>query len=301
MRAMISEPSPGMQETVRPRKRPAGWEIVHGREPDQKIVRDLLQRAQQRIGGVVLIDGEPGIGRSLLLRDSVQQAAEHGFPLVAGAADQLGQAIPFFEFRAALRELFARPAADESGHCRPDATVWWVSQIRAHLEQRAAAVPVLMCLDDLNWAGPATLAALRTLPPDLKRQQVAWLLARSTAPQPTADHLFGRLEDDGAARITLAPLGHEAVAAMLTEAFGAPPDQALRDLADRAAGNPSLLTELIKGLRDDQAVRVSDGRAVLVSAGLPQRIHHLAQRRLAALSTGARQLLLTAAVLDPVR
>jgi hypothetical protein len=61
-----------MQETVRPRKRPAGWEIVHGREPEQKIVRDLLQRAQRRIGGAVLIDGEPGIGRSLFEGLSVE-------------------------------------------------------------------------------------------------------------------------------------------------------------------------------------------------------------------------------------
>ncbi|HEX6519740.1 MAG TPA: hypothetical protein VF070_06940 [Streptosporangiaceae bacterium] len=48
-------------------------------------------------------------------------------------------------------------------------------------------------------------------------------------------------------------------------AFGAPPDQALLDLAHGAAGNPLLLTELICGLRDDNAVQVTDGHAVLVS------------------------------------
>jgi DNA-binding NarL/FixJ family response regulator len=287
-------------ETLRRQNAPTGCDIAHGREPEQKIIRDLLLRAQRQVGGVVLVDGEPGIGRSLLLRDSVQQAAEHGFSLVAGAADQLGQAIPFFEFRAALREVFAGLAADDSGHSPPDVTMWWVGQIRAHLERRAAALPVLVCLDDLNWASPATLAALAALPRDLKRQRVAWLLARSSAPQSAADHLFGRLQDDGAARITLAPLGHDAVAAMLTEAFGAPPEQPLLNLADSAAGNPSLLTGLIKGLRHDRAVRVCDGRAVLVSTRLPQPIHHLAQRRLAGLSTGARQLVLTAAVLGPV-
>ena len=48
---------------------------------------------------------------------------------------------------------------------------------------------------------------------------------------------------------------------MLTDAFGAPPGQALADLARGAAGNPSLVAELIGGLRDDHAVRVTGGRA----------------------------------------
>ena len=55
-------------------------------------------------------------------------------------------------------------------------------------------------------------------------------------------------------------------------------------LADGAAGNPSLVAELIGGLRDDHAEQVTGGRAVLAAARLPQRIHRLAQRRLAALS-----------------
>ena len=169
--------------------------------------------------------------------------------------------------------------------------------VRAHLEQRAAAAPVLVCLDDLHWASPATLAALRALPKDLRRHPVAWLLARSSTPHRDVDYLFGLLEQDGAARVTLAPLDHDAVAAMLTDASGAPPDQGLADLAAGAAGNPALVAELIGGLRDDHAVHVTGGRAVLASARLPRRIHRLAQRRLDGLSQRARHLLVTPAVL----
>jgi DNA-binding NarL/FixJ family response regulator len=86
---------------------------------------------------------------------------------------------------------------------------------------------------------------------------------------------------------------------MLADAFGAPPDPALAELAGDAAGNPSLLAELIGGLRDDRAVQIAGGRAVLASARLPRRIHRLAQRRLDGLGKPARQLLVTAAVLDP--
>jgi len=299
MTAMITDSSSGARGRTTRRERPAGGEVVRGRAAEQKTIRDLLRRAQRGAGGVVLVDGEPGIGKSLLLRDATDEAAEHGFSLVAGAADQLGQAIPLFALRAPLREPFAGLTAGDLGRDLPDAAAWWISQTRTHLEQRAAVAPVLVCLDDLHWASPATLAALRALPRDLKRYPVAWLLARSSTPQRATDYLFGQLEQDGAARVILAPLEQDAVTAMLTDAFGAPPDLAIADLACGAARNPSLVAELISGLRDDHTVQVTGGRAVLASTRLPQRIHRLAQRRIDGLSKQARHLLVTAAVLGP--
>jgi DNA-binding CsgD family transcriptional regulator/tetratricopeptide (TPR) repeat protein len=283
--------------TTPPRQASAGREVAYGREAEQKVIGDLLRRARRGPGGVVLVEGEPGIGKSLMLRHATDEAAELGFSLAVGAADPLGQVIPFFALRTALREPFAGLSADDPGQDLPDATAWWITRIRAHLEQRAAAAPVLVCLDDLHWASPATLAALRALPRDLKRHQVAWVLGRSSTPQSAVNSLFGLLEKDGAARVSLAPLDQDAVAAMLAGGFGAPPDRALASLASGAAGNPSLVTELIDGLRDDHAVQITGGRAVLASARLPERIVRLAQRRLDGLSQQARQLLMTAAVL----
>jgi DNA-binding CsgD family transcriptional regulator len=278
----------------------AGETVTRGRDAERQVVRGVLRRAMGGLGGVLLVEGEPGAGKSRLLRDATDEAAEQGFALAAGAADPLGRAIPFFALRVALRDQFAWLAAGGDDRGPPDAVASWISQIRAHLEQRARAAPVLVCLDDLHWAGPATLAALRSLPWDLRRSPVAWILARSSAAQSypgDTEYLFGLLEKDGAARIIVAALANEAVAGMLADAFGAPADQALLDLAGGAAGNPSLLTELIRGLRDDSAVRVSGGRAVLVSARLPRRIHQVVRRRLDGLSGHARNLLVTATVL----
>ena len=52
---------------------------MRGRATEQKVIRDLLRRTQQGGGGVVLMDGEPGIGKSLLLREATDEAAEQGF------------------------------------------------------------------------------------------------------------------------------------------------------------------------------------------------------------------------------
>jgi DNA-binding CsgD family transcriptional regulator/tetratricopeptide (TPR) repeat protein len=278
---------------VMPSVRPVADEAMRGREPERRVLRDLLRRAQRGTGGVVLVEGDPGSGKSLLLRGCVDEAARHGFSLAAGAADQLGRAIPFFALRVALGEPFT------TDHDLPVAPEWWIGQMRAHLEQRAAVTPVLVCLDDVQWACPATLAALRTLPRALRRHPVAWVLARSSTPQQDTEYLFGLLEQDGATRVSLAPLGEDAVAALLADAFDGPPDPGLAALAAGAAGNPALLAELIGGLRDDDAVHLCDGRAVLVSDRVPRRMHRVAQQRLDALSKRARHLLVTAAVLGP--
>jgi DNA-binding CsgD family transcriptional regulator len=290
MRAIVDDSSPGACGHEPRLVRSADDGGMRGRDAERQVVHGLLRRAQRGLGGVVLVEGEPGIGKSRLLHEATDEAAGQGFSLAAGAADQLGRVIPFFALRTALRDPFARLTADDDDR---------ISQIRGHLEQRASTAPVLVCLDDLQWAGPATLAALRTLPQELKRYPVAWILGRSCTPEQDTEYLFGLLEREGAARITLAPLSDDVVAALLAYAFGAQPDQALLALADGAVGNPSLLTELIRGLRDENAVQVADGRAVLVSAQLPRQIHLVAQQRFESLSRQARHLVATATVLGP--
>src|SRR5580693_2607363 len=155
MTAMIGDSSQGARGRMTPAEQSAGGEVVRGHEAEQKMIRDLLRRAQRGAGGVVLVDGEPGIGKSLLLREATDEAAGLGFSLAVAAAGELGRAIPFFALRVTLREPFAGLTADDPGRDQPDATAWWVTRIRAQLQQRAAVAPVLVCLDDLHWAGPA--------------------------------------------------------------------------------------------------------------------------------------------------
>jgi DNA-binding CsgD family transcriptional regulator len=267
---------------------------MRGREAERRVVRELLGRAQRGTGGVLLLEGESGTGKSLLLRHTEHLAAAQGFSLAIGKADELGQIVPFFALLTALNE----PFDDVAGQERPDTPGWWIARLRARLEERVVAAPVLVCLDDLQWADPETLLALRMLPRKLARYPLAWVLARTKTQQDRHGNLlFSFLERDGATRITPPPLCEETVAGVLTDAFGAPPDHGLLELASGAAGNPELLAELIGGLRDEDAVQLTGGRARLTSSRRPHRIDQVARRRLEGLSGPARHLLQTAAVL----
>lgn len=293
MTATIGNRSPEQHRPSGPHGGFAHSPAMHGRAAEWRVVSELLRRAERGAGGVILVDGERGIGKSFLLRESEGAAVTRGFSLAAAAADQLGQTLPFFALRMALRQPFSNQR-DRS----QDSIASQIAELQERLEERAASAPVLVSLDELQWASQATLLALRVLPAQLARFPVAWILARS---EEHSDHgvgvLFNALKNEGARHLILGPLGDEAVTAALTEAFGAPPDETFLALAAEAGGNPSLLTELIGGLRDDNAVRIVAGRACLGAADLPPRIHDAARARLGGLSPQAQYVLKTAAVL----
>jgi predicted ATPase len=104
MTATISSCPPGRCSGAgRPPHRP-GVPPMYGRAAERRIIGVLLDRAAAGTGGVLLVDGEQGIGKSFLLRECEHAAEIQGFSLATGAADHLGQRIPFFALLSALRQ-----------------------------------------------------------------------------------------------------------------------------------------------------------------------------------------------------
>ena len=282
---------------------------MRGREHELQLAGDCLREAAQGQGQVLLIEGEPGIGKSALLAEVAALAGRVGFTVAAAAADELGQLMAFAPLTAALPESPGDPAGAAPvstmsvrapaarGPAREFAAAGF-GVIQGLVERRTAAGPVLISLDDLHWADPATLTALRVLPRRLANRRLAWVLGRRTAAAGGgAGLLFDLLEKEGAARVTLGPLTTEAVAALLSDVLGARPGRDLTALATAAAGQPFLLTELLRGLTEAGTVRVSGQTATLTGTQLPGRLHAAAQHRLGELTGRTRTLLEIMAVL----
>lgn len=271
---------------------------MRGREREARIAVDLLRDVEQGRGRILLIEGEPGIGKSEVLSQVINQASSRHFSLAAADASELGHEMPFAPLLAALGEPIDALAGGAPGPGAPETWTSAVSRIRAALERRAAASPVLVSIDDVQHADQATLFALRLLPRHFAAFPVAWNLTQCTAePRSGAGVLFNQLAGDGATRITLTPLDDEAVTGLIVDILGVSPDPGLLTLASGAAGNPLLLTELVQGLQDEGALQVSQEAASVASPRLPQRLSAAVRRWLGRLSQDVRHMLETAAVL----
>src|SRR5712671_6612426 len=117
------------------------------------------------------------------------------------------------------------------------------------LERAALASPVVICLDDLQWADVGTAAALRALPARLSTVPVGWFLsARPGSQSPEVLHAIDYLERNGAERMILGPLDDAAVARVAADLLLAEPEPAVLDMTAGASGTPFLLVELLRGL-----------------------------------------------------
>ncbi|MEU6740906.1 helix-turn-helix transcriptional regulator [Streptosporangium sandarakinum] len=273
---------------------------MRGRERERAEVLRLLAGAPGPGAHVLLVEGEPGIGKSLLLAEAAAAAAALGTGVAVGRADELERMMPLAPLLSALEETTTRAAVARSAFPGgPELLMWLAERVSTTLERRAATGPLLVALDDLQWADPVTLMALRTLPSRLAGHPLAWLLARRATGDDDGERLFGLLEQEGATRITLRPLDGAAVARVAADALGAVPDAELTALAAQAAGNPALLLALLTGLREEGAVRVGTGvaRPADAAGALPRRLHAAVRRRLEEVGPRTRHLLEAVAVL----
>ena len=274
---------------------------VRGRDGELTALGQHLDRLLSGVGTVVLIEGAAGMGKSRLLAEVSAMAGRLAMRVGLGAADPADtvvQLAPLFE------ALFEGPApiiereALSNAHTSSEERYWLLEDIEAMLEQAALVSPVLICLDDLQWADVGTAAALRALPARLATVPVGWFLTARPGPlSPEVLNAIDYLERNGADRIVLGPLEHGAVARVTADVLQAEPDAALLEMTAGASGTPFLLVELLRGLQDEELVSIEAGRAALLASRLPERVSDGMRQRLERASGDARQLATVAASL----
>ena len=272
---------------------------LRGRDGELASLHDLLARLRSGAGSIWLIEGAPGLGKSRLIEQAVSTARDSGFAVGQCVAEPADTAVELAVLMEALFEgrapLLDRSALGDS-HASRQQRYWLLQDIQTLLEQSALRQPILICLDDLQWADSGTRAAIRTLPARLASLPVGWVLAfRPVEAGSDLGRAVVELLRDGASRAVLRHLDQAAVAEVMADVLGAAPDDSLLTLAEGIQGNPFFLLELLSGLREDHLVSLDAGHATLVEARLPLRVRESMRRRLARMSPGARNAAAVAA------
>jgi DNA-binding CsgD family transcriptional regulator/tetratricopeptide (TPR) repeat protein len=270
---------------------------VRGRESVTTLIEEMLHRGRTGTGGVILVEGEPGMGKSLLLAEAAKSATTQGYTTVAAAADEFERMIPLCPLLLALGDAAVPSAEDFGSDQGTDPRMRAVARVRRSLEHLAAHGPVLVTADDLEHADPVTLLALRVLPRELAARPVSWILARSTRPDSGAAQLFGLLHGEGADRVLLTPLSDAAITEVTEDLLGFMPGDSLLSLAHDTGGNPLLLTELLRGLREENMLRAWAAGPAAGPERLPGRVRGHVQHQIGNLCPQTRQLIEVSAVL----
>ncbi|XVU25919.1 BTAD domain-containing putative transcriptional regulator [Actinoplanes sp. CA-054009] len=258
-----------------------------GRVAEIDHLRSLVRSVAAGVGGAVWISGEPGIGKTELLTHAFADAARSGCRVAWGAADQLGSRVPLQVLFRALGQ-----PRDEDGPEPAD------DQIVAAVRSACGTAPLILVVDDMQWADSATVRVWERLLALVPRTPL--LLVAAARPDAHQAALRNRVRSRQRMPLDLGPLAPAELDRLVGALIGAPPGPNLRALAARSGGNPLFARELVEALRQRDAVEISGGRADIgpdVTVDPPQTLLDAVHAALDVLSGETREVLRLAALL----
>src|SRR5580700_2803730 len=276
----------------------SGASPIRGRDEQLQMITGFLERGRAGAGGVAIIEGAAGLGKTRLLAAAQATARVLSFRTGLGAAEPGHSSVELAVLMEALfggaESLVERNALDGSR----EELFWLLQDVQTLMERAALRQPLLVCLDDVQWADAGCGFALRMLTQWLASLPVAWLIAvRPNQGAPQIRRALAELTTAGAATIRLTPLSASAVAQVAADVLGAPVGgDLLRTLAD-VQGNPYLIVDLLAGLREENLVSVAGGRAKLMENRVPHRLEDSMRRRLSRTSPAGERVGISAASL----
>jgi DNA-binding SARP family transcriptional activator len=310
--------------------------IFVGREEEVRHLEQLWKEAAAGDRRVALLAGEPGVGKTRLAAELARRVHEDGAVVLAGRCDEdLG--VPYQPFVEALRHFAnnvpsgqLRPRLGRYGgelarlvpelvehvpdlppplQSDPETERYRLfDAVTAWLAAASAEAPLLVVLDDLQWATKPTLLLLRHV---VRSAEAMRLLVVGTYRDSELVHdhplieVIGDLRRQGGAeRLTLTGLDDTAVAAFVEQAAGrALDDEGLafaHAIYAETEGNPFFVREVLRHLTETGAVERRTGgwatRLPVEEMGIPEGVRDVVGRRLSHLSKDAKRLLRVAAV-----
>lgn len=276
-----------------------------GRRDELAELLQAYRRAAQRHGNPVVVSGEPGIGKTRLVEELVAAVPE---AVVAWArCPETGAQAAYLPCIQIARQLEGSVQFGELADVLlPEVDVQTVDPSAERLALHvgvakllgAGTKPVILVVDDLQWADPASLRLIEYVASDLARTPVLLVVTvrplTADAPIELVDCLGELARQPGALRIDLGGLGPDDVARWLGQRTAGEADPAVaRHVLDRTGGNPFFVGEVVELLAGDGRL---DDLAAARSASVPAAVQDVVRRRVSRLPPDSQQLLAAASV-----
>jgi hypothetical protein len=255
-----------------------------GRDRDIEALDDVVRRVISGERSVVVLTGEPGIGKTRLLDALAGRFVAAGGRVAWGRTWEVGLTPAFWPW---LQILGALEVSDDpapklgalEGRADLGSRLALFDAVAAFIERRARASAVALLVDDLHVADPSSLHLLQYLVPLLADRRVLLALAaRDTDATPEASAALGQLQR-GALRLPLSRLGREDVESLVGDRGDA------RRIFELSEGNPLFVEELLASARADGVLRLP--RLSSVREVIRDRVSGLPEPTRAALVAGA--------------
>jgi DNA-binding CsgD family transcriptional regulator len=306
-----------------------------GRRDELESLRATLDQATANRGRIVMLAGEPGIGKTRTAQELADHAARHNSVVLWGRCHEDAGAPPYWPWVQIIRTVLRDHAADvllnELGGGASD-MAGIVPEIRdrlpgldppARLENAAEArwrmfetirrfiaglckrQPVLILLDDLHWADAPSLRLLEFLATELTDSRLllvgTYRQTELSRRHPLSDALGGLARAPHVTRIQLAGLSIEEVHDFITAATGAKrPAWLTSSLHSQTEGNPLFLREIVRFLEQKGVFgrdRATPLMALPPAIRIPEGVREVIGRRLNLLSASCNETLALAAVI----
>ena len=315
--APAREAAPGPDLPVAVRDAPSRPAAFVGREPELASLRHWLDRAVGGEGRLVLVRGEPGIGKTGIAEEVAAMARARGVAVLWGSAHEDEGGGPFRPWAEALAgwsgagarqspdvvpDLASLLPALEAGPAPdPDAArLRLFEATTAALVRVAGASGAVLVLDDLQWADRPSLLLLQHLARQVHRVPLLVLAIHRdvglTRDSPLTDALGDLARQRATRRLALTGLGPPEVARFIELTTGLPGGPLSGVVHTRTNGNPFFVREMVRLLQAENRLAYP-GRLDATTLGVPEGVRDVVRRRCHRLSEGAHRLLATASVL----
>jgi predicted ATPase/DNA-binding CsgD family transcriptional regulator len=250
-------------------------EDLVGRDAELAAIGDAAARARAGRSAVIVVSGEAGIGKSVLLGSALHRLATTGWRVLHGRAERMEQGLAYACFRQAIEPVppgwpdDSRAAAEELVEALDGAELWSFQDVyRAAVRVLGGLCdegPTVLALDDLHVADGDTVNLLLLMARRFRTSPLLLLLGRRPEPaetgrRPAVDQLEEGLEGDGVlVRVPLGPLTADDLAQLGLAMLGSPPDAALVEhVGRRSGGNPFFAVEAVHALRHAGSIEVTE-------------------------------------------